>query len=155
MLIDALLRLVHGGVRVRAVILTRRVLTTAEVVGGGRRVRVRVRGVLVDSGVCSMRVRMRVRVRVRHHMRMQLRQRIVTVVAVPVTELMGTGHVHSVIRRRRHFHLPQRVLRVDAPAVIRIRVAVLHVSHVHPWKDSDDRILFDWVLRRILKKTHA
>lgn len=116
MLIHPFLGLVHGGVGVGAVLLARGVLCGAHVVVAGRRLagvrQVRVVRVVVDVAVARMR------------------DGVVVVVALPVQHLVRRQR-RSVVSRR-HLHLPQRVLRVDAAPVVTVRVTVLYEAHVYP-----------------------
>lgn len=61
---------------------------------------------------------------------------IVTVGILSVdVHVMRLQLVIGVGRGGGHFHLPQRVLRVNATAVVRVRVTVvLQIAHVGPWK---------------------
>lgn len=113
-LVHTLLRLVHGRVGIRAVVLSRGVLRGAHVIGVGRAVGgvggVRQRlvgGVVVDCAVARV-------------------HRVVAVVAATLQ------HHHAGVVGGGHLHLPQRVLRVDTAAVVAVRVALVHVAGIDP-----------------------
>lgn len=124
MLIDTLLGLLYRCIGITAVILPGRILTIAQIVifiahlaGRGRQMWIWC--IIVDSPIAAMR------------------QRIIAVGGL-LFHILIEWRLHQSLLiangGRRHFHLPQRVLRVDAAAIVRIRIIILHVAHVDPCK---------------------
>ena len=82
-----------------------------------------------------------------------VRHRVVVVGPVRIDAVADAGHVAdavdavadavvdavvgAVVAVAVGLHLPQRVLRVDRAAVVRVGVAVLRVRHVDPWGRKD------------------
>lgn len=117
MLLNALLGFMYSRVGITTVVLSGRIVAVSHVVitvvalGSD----MWIRGVIVNGAVTSVR------------------DRVVAVRILPVhVHVVGLQLVVGVRRGCGHLHLPQRVLRVDAAAVVRVGVAVLQVTHVSP-----------------------
>lgn len=136
MLVETLLWFVHSRVRIAAVVLSRWILAVTH-------------RMIVVTAVLTRRCEMRIRCVIVNSPIATVRQRIVTVRWLSFDEIMLWHHIGRITGRRRHLHLPQWVLWVYAAAVIWIRVAVVHIAQVHPYKwanlKKEKNNTFSWV----------
>ena len=105
MLVDSLLGLMYGGVRIAAIILPGRIVAVSHVVVSviALRRNMRIGGIIVNCPITSMGYR------------------IISVRILPINiDMMRLKLIGRVGGRCGHFHLPQRVLGINAAPVIRI-----------------------------------